>query len=88
MEWLGKEYRIKQFKHVKDSIFAIRLIKGNIGIGILPEFQVSSEIAEEQLKVLDIGVIASLYKVNIYISYKSNQDHIQPFLIYIRNQFQ
>ncbi|MGE7952721.1 LysR family transcriptional regulator [Lysinibacillus xylanilyticus] len=88
MEWLGKEYRIKQFNHVKDSIFAVRLIKENIGIGILPEFQVASEIAEEQLKVLDIGAIASLYRINIYISYKRDQEHIQPFLIYLRNQFQ
>ena len=87
MEWLGKEYKIKQFNHVKDSIFAVKLIKENIGIGILPEFQVASEIAENQLKVLDIGAIAELYKINIYISYKRNQEHIQPFLIYLRSQF-
>lgn len=87
MEWLEREYSIKQSSNVKDSIFAIRLIKENIGLGLLPEFQIATEIAEDKLKVLDIGSIASLYKVSVYMSHKRDQENLQLFLSYLRKQF-
>lgn len=87
MEWLEREYSVKQSSNIKDSIFALRLIKENIGLGLLPEFQIATEIEEEKLKVLDIGSIASLYKVSVYMSHKRDQENLQPFLSYLRKQF-
>ena len=87
MEWLGKEYTITQLKHVKDALFAIKLINENMGVGLIPAFQVASEIAEGKLKVFDIGPIATVYKVNIYMNHLKEQERIQPFLRYVRNHF-
>ena len=72
---------------VQDSIFAIKLINEGLGIGLLPEFQIQAELAEGKLRVLDIGAIASIYSVDIYMSHLRNQVKWNDFFCYVRGRF-
>lgn len=73
---------------VQDSIFAIKLISEGLGIGLLPEFQIKTELAEGKLRVLDIGAIASIYSVDIYMSHLRNQVKWNAFFSYVRGRFE
>jgi len=87
VESLESEYFVRRYNKVHDSIFAIKLISEGLGIGLLPEFQIKTEIAEGKLKVLDIGTIASIYSVDIYMSHLRNQVKWSEFFSYLREQF-
>ena len=84
VEYLEKEYSFQKVNVVKDSIFAIRIVKEQIGIGLVPLFLIPDEIKSKQLLALDIGQITSIYKINMYMCYERNNASIQPFLQYIR----
>lgn len=85
VEWLNNEYDIKKFNKIKDVIFAIKLIKEGLGIGLLPESLISEEIEADLLRVMDIGPIGTIYPVDIYMSHLRNSIKIIPLTSFIRN---
>lgn len=88
VEDLEREYSIRRYHNVQDSIFAIKLISEGLGIGLLPEVQIKTELAEGKLNVLDIGALGSVYAVDIYMSHLRNQAKLNPFLSYVRSRFE
>lgn len=85
VEWLNNEYEIKKFNKIKDVIFAIKLIKEGLGIGLLPESLISEEIEADLLRVVDIGPIGTINPVDIYMSHLRNSIKIIPLTSFIRN---
>lgn len=85
VEWLNNEYEIKKFNKIKDIIFAIKLIKEGLGIGLLPESLISEEIEADLLRVVDIGPIGTINPVDIYMSHLRNSIKIIPLTSFIRN---
>lgn len=85
VEWLNNEYEIKKFNKIKDVIFAIKLIKEGLGIGLLPESLISEEIEADLLRVVDIGPIGTINPVDIYMSHLRNSIEIIPLTSFIRN---
>ncbi|MCH7321509.1 LysR family transcriptional regulator [Solibacillus sp. MA9] len=86
LESLEREYNVRRYNKVLDSIFAIKLMNEGLGIGLLPEFQIKTELTEGKLKVLDIGAIASIYPIDIYMSHLRNNMNLNPFLRFVRAQ--
>lgn len=84
VEYLNSEYVIKKFHKIKDVIFAIKLIKEGLGIGLLPESLISDEIEADMLRVVDIGPIATIYPVDIYMSHLRNSAKVSPLTGFIR----
>lgn len=85
VEWLNNEYEIKKFNKIKDVIFAIKLIKEGLGIGLLPESLISEKIEADLLRVVDIGPIGTINPVDIYMSHLRNSIKIIPLTSFIRN---
>lgn len=85
VEWLNNEYEIKKFNKIKDVIFAIKLIKEGLGIGLLPESLISEEIEADLLRVVDIGPIGTINPVDIYMNHLRNSIKIIPLTSFIRN---
>ncbi|WP_274309944.1 LysR family transcriptional regulator [Solibacillus daqui] len=88
IESLEREYNVRHYNKVLDSIFAIKLMNEGLGIGLLPDFQIKTELTEGKLKVLDIGAIASIYPIDIYMSHLRNNVNLNPFLSYVRKHFE
>lgn len=86
MEWLNTEYGIKKVNKINDVIFAIKLTKEALGLGLLPESLITEEIESGTLRVLDIGAIASVYPVDIYINHLRNNKKITPLLSFLRQR--
>ncbi|MER2155555.1 MAG: LysR family transcriptional regulator [Solibacillus sp.] len=84
IEWLNNEYDIKKFNKIKNVIFAIKLIKEGLGIGLLPESLISEEVEADLLRVVDIGPIGTIYPVDIYMSHLRNSTKIIPLTSFIR----
>ena len=84
VEWLKHEYDIRKFNKIKDVLFAIKLIKEGLGIGLLPESLILGEIEADLLRVVTIDPIGTVYPVDIYVSHLRNATKIIPLLGYIR----
>lgn len=84
VEWLNTEYGLKKFSKINDVIFVIKLIKEGLGVGLLPESLITEEIDSGTLQVLDIGSIATVYPVDIYINHLRNNKKIIPLTSFIR----
>lgn len=84
VEWLNTEYGLKKFSKINDVIFVIKLIKEGLGVGLLPESLIAEEIDSGTLRVLDIGSIATVYPVDIYINHLRNNKKIIPLTSFIR----
>lgn len=84
VEWLHEEYDIKKFNKINDVIFAIKLIKEGLGIGVLPESLISEEIEAGLFRIVDIGPIGTVYPVDIYMSHVRNATKVIPFTSFIR----
>ena len=84
VEYLNSEYDIKKFHKIKDVIFAIKLIKEGLGIGLLPESLISEEIEADILRIVDIGPVATIYPVDIYMSHLRNSAKVSPLTGFIR----
>lgn len=87
LEELEREYGLSKYQKIHDMLFAIKLIKEGLGIGLLPENLISTELEEGSLQVLEIGAIASIYPIDIYMSHLRNNMNVISFLSYMRNQF-
>ncbi|MEK4385484.1 LysR family transcriptional regulator [Solibacillus sp. FSL W7-1464] len=84
VEWLKNEYDIKKFNKINDVIFAIKLIKEGLGIGLLPESLIAEEIEADLLRVVDIGSIGTINPVDIYMSHLRNNTKIIPLTSFVR----
>lgn len=87
LEGLEREYGLRKYQKINDTIFAIKLIKEGLGIGLLPEILINAELEEGSLQVLEIGSIASIYPIDINMSHLRNNLNVISFLSYMRNQF-